>query len=205
MSIQVLPPDTSRKGLHDRAPAKPLKFLHGDGSVTAPDPTMFGDELLPPDSSRAATYANAPAEPVKYLFPDGSVRDGQGLSEGIEGAGTGGVTMAQVNNAINAHNASGTAHADIRQAITNETARATTAEANLQTQVNTINASPFTFSQNTAAAVWTIPHNLGKQFVSVQLFDSAGVESETDIVYTSANIVTVIWPVPMVGRAIIRR
>ena len=117
MSDIVLPPDESRKQLYDRAAVKPLKFLHSDGSVSAPDPLLFGAEILPPDPQRAENYERAAAEAVKYLFPDGSVRDGEGLTEGNSGGGGagGGVNMNQVNNAITAHNTNAAAHADIRQ------------------------------------------------------------------------------------------
>jgi hypothetical protein len=92
-NIIVLPPDANRKGVYDRAAAIPLKFLHGDGSVTSPDPTQFGEEILPPNAQRAIIYERATAESVKYLFPDGSVRDGEGLTEASTGGGGMGGTV----------------------------------------------------------------------------------------------------------------
>jgi hypothetical protein len=209
MSITVKPADADRAKNYANAPAQILKFQHRDGSITAPDPADFGEEHLPADPQRAALWERAPAENVKYMFPDGSVRDGEGNTEASGGGSGGGVTPGQVNSAINTHNqnAGPTAptHPDIRQAVTDETTRATNAEAGLQTQINTINASPYLHAQNTASAVWTIPHNLGKQFVDVQIIDNTGTTSEAEITYTSANIVTLNFSIPMTGSAIIRR
>ena len=44
--------------------------------------------------------------------------------------------------------------------------------------------------QNIATAIWTIPHNLGRQFVGVRVNDFAGNDLLPDVEYTSANIVT---------------
>ena len=63
----------------------------------------------------------------------------------------------------------------------------------------------YTHTQSMAATVWTIPHNLNKQFVSVQLIDYVGNTCTADIVYTGANVVTVTFAVPMTGTAIIRQ
>jgi len=46
------------------------------------------------------------------------------------------------------------------------------------------------FTQGTAAASWTIAHNMGK-FPSVDVVDSTGNELWPDIVYTDANTVTI--------------
>ena len=82
MSNIVLPPDTQRVALYERAEATPLKYLRSDGSVTAPD--KEGVEILPPSPERAALYAKAAAQPLRFLFPDGSIYDGE-----LAGGGTG--------------------------------------------------------------------------------------------------------------------
>jgi len=63
----------------------------------------------------------------------------------------------------------------------------------------------YTHTQNTASAVWTIPHNLGQQFVDVQIIDNAGITSTADIAYTGIDVITITFSVPMTGTAIIRR
>ena len=79
------------------------------------------------------------------------------------------------------------------------------ADSVFQTQINDINASPYTHQQNTATAVWPIPHNLGVRLVSVQIIDGGGSDALADIDYTSENIVTLTFSIPITGTAIIRR
>jgi len=83
MSNVYLPPDAARAALYKSAPAKPLKYLRSDGSVTSPG--KRGVEVLPPDAARAVLYKNAAAEPLRFLYPDGSVHDAE-----LESGGTGG-------------------------------------------------------------------------------------------------------------------
>ena len=56
-------------------------------------------------------------------------------------------------------------------------------------------------TQNIAAAVWTIPHNLGQQFVAVRVNDFSGTEMIPEIEYTSANVVTLLFAAPRQGVA----
>lgn len=83
MSNIVLPPDGERAKVYESSEAIILKYMHGDGSVTAPDNMAFGEEVLPPSSGRAAAYNRAPASLVKYMFPNGSVHDGLGLYDAL--------------------------------------------------------------------------------------------------------------------------
>jgi len=121
----------------------------------------------------------------RFIDVDGVEHDLLELFGG--GIGGDGISLGQLNAAINTHNLSGVSHADLRALIA------------------AINESPFTHSQNVAADIWTIPHNLGKQYVNVQLIDYAGNDCTADLDYTSVNVVTVIWPRSMAGTAIIRR
>jgi hypothetical protein len=57
--------------------------------------------------------------------------------------------------------------------------------------------------QDTPAATWVIPHNLGRADVFVLLTDETGQRCETDMEYTSENVLTVFFPRPMTGRAVI--
>jgi len=61
--------------------------------------------------------------------------------------------------------------------------------------------SAYTHTQNIAASVWTIPHNLGQQFVGVRVNDFAGNILIPDVDYTSANIVTLAFFMPVSGTA----
>jgi len=61
-----------------------------------------------------------------------------------------------------------------------------------------------THTQNIAASTWTIPHNLNHRHVNVQIVDNAGNTIKCDVDYTSANIVTLSFSIPLAGTAIIR-
>jgi hypothetical protein len=58
----------------------------------------------------------------------------------------------------------------------------------------------FIFDQSTAAATWTIAHNLGV-FPAVVVADSAGTLIEGDIVYTDTNTVTLTFSAAFSGTA----
>jgi len=103
--------------------------------------------------------------------------DEHDLLELIGVGGVGDVSLAQVNALIQAHNLNLTSHANVI----------------------------FTHQQNVAAAVWTVNHNLNRQYVEVQIIDSAGNDCETDVEYVSANQVRVIFPVAVAGTAVVRR
>jgi len=59
--------------------------------------------------------------------------------------------------------------------------------------------------QNTASAVWIIPHNLNFQFVGVRVNDFEGNILIPDIEYTSANVVTLTFFMPVQGTATIAK
>jgi len=61
--------------------------------------------------------------------------------------------------------------------------------------------SSYTHTQNIAASVWTIPHNLGQQFVGVRVNNFTGDILIPDIEYTSANVVTLTFFMPVSGTA----
>lgn len=58
----------------------------------------------------------------------------------------------------------------------------------------------FTWPQNIAATVWTIPHNMDT-FPSVTVVDSTGARVEPDVSYVDANIVQVTHGSPFTGKA----
>jgi len=66
-------------------------------------------------------------------------------------------------------------------------------------------AGTYTHTQNAAAEVWAIPHNLNELFVDVQVNDFTGKELWPDVEYTSANIVTLSFVHPVQGMARIRK
>ena len=66
-------------------------------------------------------------------------------------------------------------------------------------------AGTYTHTQNAAAAIWTIPHNLNETFVDVTVNDFAGTELWPEVEYTSANIVKLSFVHPVQGIARIRR
>jgi hypothetical protein len=61
-------------------------------------------------------------------------------------------------------------------------------------------ARSFNFVQSSAAATWTINHNLGFK-PSVELLNSGSQEIDGDVVHTSANQVVVTFNVPVSGFA----
>lgn len=61
-------------------------------------------------------------------------------------------------------------------------------------------SSTFVFTQNTALAVWTIPHNLSR-YPGVIVVDSTGAVVQTGVSYVDANIIQVIADVPFAGKA----
>lgn len=58
----------------------------------------------------------------------------------------------------------------------------------------------FVFSQDVAATVWVIVHNLGKH-PSVTVVDSAGSVVEGDVQYTSLNSCTLTFSAMFAGKA----
>lgn len=58
----------------------------------------------------------------------------------------------------------------------------------------------FTWNQNLALAVWTIPHNLNR-FPSVTVVDTLGNRVESDVQYLDANMVQVNHGSALAGRA----
>lgn len=56
--------------------------------------------------------------------------------------------------------------------------------------------------QTAPAATWTIPHGLGRK-VSVTLFDSTGRQVYADIEQDGDDSVTVIFPSPLAGFALV--
>lgn len=61
----------------------------------------------------------------------------------------------------------------------------------------------FIWTQSTPAAVWTVPHNLGK-FPSVIVVDGSGLKIEPNISYDLlGNIVTITHSSPTTGKAYI--
>jgi hypothetical protein len=58
----------------------------------------------------------------------------------------------------------------------------------------------FNHTQNTAAATWTINHNLG-YYPDVHVYSTGGSELVAEIVHTSANQTIVYLAAPMAGRA----
>jgi hypothetical protein len=63
----------------------------------------------------------------------------------------------------------------------------------------------YTFTQSTEVDVWIIPHNLGRQFVNIQVVDNSGNTLIPSPEYTSVNVVTLTFANPVQGTAIIRR
>jgi hypothetical protein len=63
----------------------------------------------------------------------------------------------------------------------------------------------YTYQQNTAVTIWTVPHNLNSINVLVQVIDNAGNEVIPDIAFTSANAVTLTFAHATLGTAIIRK
>jgi len=58
----------------------------------------------------------------------------------------------------------------------------------------------FIYTQSTLASVWTINHNLGV-YPAVNVVDSGGTEVIPDVLYNSANTVTLTFGTPTSGRA----
>lgn len=58
----------------------------------------------------------------------------------------------------------------------------------------------FVFTQSTAAATWTINHNLG-HVPSVEVFDSGSQEIEADVSHPSSNTTVIVFTVPTAGFA----
>ena len=63
----------------------------------------------------------------------------------------------------------------------------------------------FTHTQNAAAAVWTVTHNLNDTKVTVQVIDNAGNEIIPGVEFTNANTVTLTFAHAMTGAAKIRK
>ena len=63
----------------------------------------------------------------------------------------------------------------------------------------------YVHTQNIAAAVWTIPHNLSQQFVSAHVIDFAGNILLPEIEYISANIINLTFIDAVQGTARITR
>lgn len=61
-------------------------------------------------------------------------------------------------------------------------------------------AASYTHTQTTPAASWPITHNLSR-YPQVTVVDTAGARLLTDVVYGSANSVTVTHAVPLAGVA----
>jgi hypothetical protein len=60
--------------------------------------------------------------------------------------------------------------------------------------------SHYVFTQGVAAAVWTIPHGLGK-FPNVFVQDSANSEWEGDVNYVSTNELKITFSAAFTGKA----
>ena len=60
-------------------------------------------------------------------------------------------------------------------------------------------------TQNIASSTWVIAHNLGEQSVSVQVNDFTGNLLLPEIVYTSINVITLLFAKPVQGTAKITR
>lgn len=58
----------------------------------------------------------------------------------------------------------------------------------------------YTHTQSSAAAVWTVAHNLGR-FPSITVVDMLGVQLFPDIRYTDADMAQITHSVPLIGRA----
>lgn len=58
----------------------------------------------------------------------------------------------------------------------------------------------YVFTQSTAAATWTINHNLG-HVPSVEVFDSGSQEIEADVLHPSVNTTIILFTVPTTGFA----
>lgn len=61
-------------------------------------------------------------------------------------------------------------------------------------------SSTYTWKQNTALAVWTIPHNLDR-FPSVTITDLLGRRVEPDVNYVSSDIIQITHGIPFAGVA----
>jgi len=59
--------------------------------------------------------------------------------------------------------------------------------------------------QTTAAAEWVIPHNLGRRYVSVTVYDTTGNILLPMVEFTSVSIVTLHFVNPVQGTAIISK
>ena len=59
----------------------------------------------------------------------------------------------------------------------------------------------YTHTQNIAASVWVIPHNLSEQFVSVKVIDFSGTILIPEEDYTSQDVVTLTFGSPKQGIA----
>jgi hypothetical protein len=59
----------------------------------------------------------------------------------------------------------------------------------------------FVFSQESAATVWTIPHNLGR-FPVIRVFTAGGHEVDADIINLSVNVAQVNFSAALGGSAV---
>lgn len=75
-------------------------------------------------------------------------------------------------------------------------------DLNLAIPVAGGSALTFTWSQASALAIWTIPHNLNR-YPSVTVVDSTGAVVETGVRYVDENIVQVTADQPFSGKAYI--
>ena len=58
----------------------------------------------------------------------------------------------------------------------------------------------YTHIQSVAAAVWTVPHNLGR-YPSITVVDNLGGQLYPDVRYLDADIAQITHSVPLTGRA----
>ena len=68
-----------------------------------------------------------------------------------------------------------------------------------------IHTPAYTHTQNAAAVIWNIPHNLGVQFVGVRVHDFNGNELLPEIAHLSANVAILTFINPVQGTARIWR
>jgi len=157
----------------------PNKLLNSDGSVT----TFSGEEILAADPVRAELYKTMHPIANKLLNPDGSIGTLDSLGGG---AGGGGPPGASDYNLLTG-----------RPQVNGVTLSGNKTPEDLKLS--------YSHTQNTAATVWTIPHNLGFQRVSVEVIDNAGNFVIPEIEYASANIVILTFANPVQGVAVVRR
>lgn len=68
--------------------------------------------------------------------------------------------------------------------------------------VGGVAASTFTWTQSSALATWTVPHNLNR-YPSVTVVDGTGAVVETGVRYVDQNIIQVTADAPFAGKAYI--